>query len=187
MVWSYQVAHCEREEGAGSKSSKIFVMETLRWPIVADEMCCIGSWEVWHYGTEVDSTSNLVALSPNDLCVMATYSATAIGGICVVSDLLVPRSDGILHWKNRKRASPEIFSNRGKSGVSLPWLLEVYVMFEFASLCPTSCSLRQVWIPTHVQHVAGWGVHSRPESVVRSHTFLNKLCISNIRQRLRLI
>lgn len=82
------------------------------------------------------------------LCVMATYSATAIGGICVVSDLLVPRSDGILHWKNRKRASPEIFSNRGKSGVSLPWLLEVYVMFEFASLCPTSCSLRQVWIPT---------------------------------------
>lgn len=42
--WSDPInAHCEREEGAGSKSSKIFVMETLRWPIVADEMCCIGS------------------------------------------------------------------------------------------------------------------------------------------------
>lgn len=82
------------------------------------------------------------------LCVMAAHSSTTIGGITVVFNLIVPGGDGSLHRKYRERASPDVFSNRGKPGVSLPWLFEVRVMFKLASLRPSFCSLRQIWIPS---------------------------------------
>lgn len=82
------------------------------------------------------------------LCVMAAHSSTTIGGITVVFDLIVPGGDGFFHRKYRERASPDVFSNRGKPGVSLPWLFEVCVMFKLASLRPSFRSLRQIWIPS---------------------------------------
>lgn len=82
------------------------------------------------------------------LCVMAAHSRTTISGVTVVVDLFVPGVDGSFHGKYRERASPDVFSNRGKPGVSLPWLFEVRVMFKLASLRPSFRSLRQIWIPT---------------------------------------
>lgn len=67
MDWSNKVACCGREGPGPKPCEMVFVMKTLRWPVVADEVCCVGYGGVRHPGTEVDSTANLVACSPNNL------------------------------------------------------------------------------------------------------------------------
>lgn len=81
------------------------------------------------------------------LCIVAAYSSALLGGIIVGADLFVPSGDGSLHSKNWKCASPEVFSNSGKFGVSLTSFSEVRIMFKQAFLCPSFRCLCQIWIP----------------------------------------
>lgn len=57
-------------------------------------------------------------------------------------------------------------------------------MFQNHKTSSQCYTLACKWIrsPYHIEHVAGWWIHSRSESVMGCHTFLNKLQISNIRQ-----
>ena len=113
------------------------------------------------------------------LCVVTACSSAVIGGIVVGTDLVVPRGDGSFHSENRKWATPEVFSNGGKFGVSLPRIFEVCIMFKQASLCPGFCGLCQICIPAlqNKEHQKSLWYFSN--AVIQSN-FQEKLGLSSI-------